>query len=200
MALVSGIVFPLVIIAIRNYIITSEGMSSAGYWEAMNRISTYYLMFVNSIMALYFLPRFSEIKDKKEFKTEVFSFYKNIAPIFGLGLLIIYLLKPFIIILFLSNDFIPVKELFGWQLLGDFVKILSVLIAYNFLAKKMFWHFIVTELFLVFITYFTSVYLIDVYGAIGANMAHFFSYVMYFIIILLIFGSSLFGVIPEHEE
>lgn len=200
MAAVSGFIFPMVTIAIRNYLITSEGMNSAGYWEAMNRISTYYLMFANSLMTLYFLPRFSEIKDKKEFRAEVFSFYKNIAPVFGLGLLVIYLLKPFIIVLFLSDDFTPVKELFGWQLLGDFVKILSVLIAYNFIAKRMFWHFIVTELFLVAITYFTSIYLVDIYGVVGANMAHFISYVMYFIIILLIFGSSLFGVIAEPDE
>ena len=175
-------------------------MNSAGYWEAMNRISTYYLMFVNSLMTLYFLPRFSEITDKKEFRTEVFSFYKNIAPVFGLGLLVIYLLKPFLIILFLTEDFLPVKELFGWQLLGDFVKILSVLIAYNFIAKRMFWHFIITELFLVFITYFTSLYFVDIYGVVGANIAHFVSYVMYFIIILIIFSSSLFGVIQEPNE
>lgn len=200
MAIVSGLILPLVMIAIRNYIITAEGMNNAGYWEAMNRISTYYLMFVNSLMTLYFLPRFTEIKDKKEFKAEVFGFYKNIAPVFGLGLLVIYLLKPFIVLLFLTDDFKPVEQLFGWQLLGDFVKILSVLIAYNFIAKKMFWHFVVTELFLVFMTYFTSIYLVDMYGVVGANMAHFISYVMYFIIILLIFSSSLFGVIPEHEE
>ena len=53
MALVSGIALPLVTIAIRNYIITAEGMNSAGYWEAMNRISTYYLMFVNSTDTLF---------------------------------------------------------------------------------------------------------------------------------------------------
>jgi len=200
MAVVSGVALPLVTIGIRNYIISTEGMNSAGYWEAMNRISTYYLMFVNSLMTLYFLPRFSEITDKKEFRTEVFSFYKNIAPVFGLGLLVIYLLKPFLIILFLTDDFLPVKELFGWQLLGDFVKILSVLIAYNFIAKRMFWHFIITELFLVFITYFTSLYFVDIYGVVGANIAHFVSYVMYFIIILIIFSSSLFGVIQEHDE
>ncbi|WP_347922399.1 O-antigen translocase [Pontimicrobium sp. SW4] len=200
MALVSGIALPLVTIAIRNYIITTQGMNSAGYWEAMNRISTYYLMFVNSLMTLYFLPRFAEITDKKEFRIEVFSFYKNIAPVFGLGLFVIYLLKPFVIVLFLSDDFTPVKELFGWQLLGDFIKILSVLIAYNFIAKKMFWHFIITELFLVFITYFTSLYFVDIYGVVGANIAHFVSYVMYFVIILIIFSSSLFGVIPEYDE
>jgi len=200
MALVSGIALPLVTIAIRNYIITAEGMNSAGYWEAMNRISTYYLMFVNSLMTLYFLPRFTEITNKKDFRAEVFSFYKNIAPVFGLGLLVIYFLKPFIIMLFLTEDFTPVKELFGWQLLGDFIKILSVLIAYNFIAKKMFWHFIITELFLVFMTYFTSLFLVDIYGVVGANMAHFVSYIMYFIIILIIFSSSLFGIISEHDD
>lgn len=200
MAIVSGIALPLVTIAIRNYIIGSEGMKDAGYWEAMNRISTYYLMFVNSIMALYFLPRFAEIDNKKEFKNEVFSFYKTIAPIFGLGLLIIYLLKPFIILIFLTEDFETVKNLFGWQLLGDFFKILSVVIAYHFIAKKMYWYFIVTELFLVFVTYFTSLYLVDMFGVVGANMAHFVGYVMYFIIILLIFGSSLFGVLEKDHE
>lgn len=58
MASVSGFALPLVMIGIRNYIISVEGMEAAGFWEAMNRISVYYLMFVNSIMTLYFLPRF----------------------------------------------------------------------------------------------------------------------------------------------
>ena len=50
------------------------------------------------------------------------------------------------------------------QLLGDLVKIMATVIAYQFIAKKMFVHFIVTELFLMVITYFTSIYFIDMYG------------------------------------
>ncbi len=196
MAIVSGIALPAVMIAIRSYIIDVEGMKDAGYWEAMNRISTYYLMFVNSIMTLYFLPRFAEIDSVKEFRKEVFSFYKNITPIFGLGLLLIYFLKPFVVAIFLTHEFEAVQSLFGWQLWGDFIKILSVVIAYQFIAKKMYWHFILTELFLVGITYFMSIYLIDIYGVVGANMAHFLSYVVYYIIILLIFKKSLFRALP----
>ncbi|MBT8259776.1 MAG: O-antigen translocase, partial [Bacteroidia bacterium] len=195
MAVITGIAFPLIMIGIRNYIIDTQGMRDAGYWEAMNRISSYYLMFVNSIMTLYFLPRFSEIDSKKEFRQEVFSFYKTIIPVFALGLFVIYLLKPFVVALFLTENFVFVENLFGWQLLGDLVKIMAIVIAYQFIAKKMFIHFIVT--FLIIATYFTSVYLIDIYGVKGANMAHFFSYAMYYIIILIIFGSSLFGLIPE---
>lgn len=200
MALVSGIAFPIVIILIRNYIIDSEGLKEAGFWESMNRISSYYLMFVNSIMTLYFLPRFAEIDSRKEFRREIFDFYKSIIPMLSLGLLVIYLLRPFIVKIFLTDEFIPVEELFGWQLLGDFIKVISVVIAYHFIAKKMFWHFIITESFLLLMTYFTSVYLIDIYGVKGANMGHFMSYLMYYIVILLIFGSSLFKIIPEDKE
>ena len=197
MAVVSGIAFPLVIIAIRNYIIGAEGLKDAGLWEAMNRISTYYLMFVNSIMALYFLPRFAEISTKSEFRKEVFDFYKTVVPVFGLGLLVIYLLRPFIVAIFLTEEFEDTANLFGYQLLGDFIKIMSVVIAYQFIAKKLFWHFIITEVFLMLMTYFTSVYLIDIYGVVGANMGHFVSYGMYFVLVLLIIGSSLFGGIQE---
>ena len=193
-ALFSAIILPLVLLAIRNYIIDNIGYKDAGFWEAMTRISKYYLMLVSSLMALYILPRFSEINGIKEFRKEVFSFYKTVMPIFGLGLILIYFLKPYIVLGVFSNEFQPVEDLFFWQLLGDFVKVLSLVIAYQFLAKKMFWHYIVTEAFLVTILYLTSIYFIDLYGVKGAVMAHFVSYLLYYGVVLLIFGSSLFGV------
>jgi PST family polysaccharide transporter len=200
MAMVTAFAIPLVSIMIRNYIIAEVGIKEAGHWEAMQRISDYYLMFINSLMALYFLPRFSEIESKKEFRKEVFSFYKSTIPIFGIGLVIIYLLRSVLVPLIFSEDFQPTEELFLWQLLGDFVKVLSIVIAYQFIAKKMFTQFIIIETFLVVVMYLSSVYLIDVFGVEGAVMGHFVSYVMHYGIILLIFGSSLFGVISEKTE
>jgi PST family polysaccharide transporter len=200
MATVSAFAMPIIYIFIRNYIIDNSGLKDAGYWEAMNRISEYYLMFVSSLMALYILPKFSKIESKKEFKSEIINLYKSVIPVFALGLIIIYLLRSFIVVLIFSEDFKPVENLFGWQLLGDFVKILSIVIAYQFIAKKMFAHFIVIELFLVIVIYFSSVYLVDAFGIKGAVMAHFISYVMYFGIVLLIFNNSLFGLIPNDEK
>lgn len=197
MALVTAIALPLISICIRNYIISEVGITEAGYWEAMNRISNYYLMFITSIITLYIVPRFSEIDTKKEFRSEVFGFYKSIMPIFGLALVILYLLKPYVVLLIFNKDFQPVEDLFLWQLLGDFVKVLSIVIAYQFLAKKMFAHFIIIEIFLVVMLYFSSVYLIDDYGVKGAVIAHFISYLMHYGIVLLIFGTSLFGIIPD---
>lgn len=197
MALVSTIALPIVMIIIRNYLIAEIGIKEAGYWTAMTRVSDYYLMFINSLMTLYILPRFAEINSRKAFRKEVFSFYKTIIPAFVVFLIIIYLSRSFLINLLFTEDFRPVEGLFGYQMLGDFMRVLSMVIAYQFLAKKMFAHFIVLEVFLFVIMYFSSVYLIDVFGLKGAVMGHCLSYVMHFGIILLIFGSSLFGVLAD---
>lgn len=200
MALFSAIILPLILLFIRSYISDNVSIEAAGHWEAMNRISKYYLMFVSTLLSLYILPRFSEIDNIKDFRKEVFSFYKTIIPIFVLGLILIYLLRHFIILIVLTKEFEPVEKLFLWQLLGDFVKVLSIVIAYQFLAKRMFWHYIITEAFSVVTLYFTSQYLIDEYGVVGANMAHFATYLLYYGIVLMIFYSSLFGIIPEKKE
>ncbi|MCX7550551.1 O-antigen translocase [Xanthomarina sp. F2636L] len=200
MALFSAMVIPMVAIGIRNYISDNIGLREAGFWEAMTRISKYYLMFVSSLLTLYILPRLSEINNPKEFRNEVFNFYKTIIPIFAGGLLVIYLLRSYIITIVFSSEFKPVEELFLWQLLGDFVKVLSIVIAYQFLAKRMFWHYIITEAFSVLILYVSSVLFVDMYGVKGATIAHFVTYVLYYCVILLIFSSSLFGVIPDEKD
>jgi PST family polysaccharide transporter len=200
MAVVTAVALPLISICIRNYISSEIGIKEAGYWEAMNRISNYYLMFIISIITLYIVPKFSKIITKAEFKKEIFSFYKSVMPIFGLGLVVLYFLKPFLVPLIFSREFKPVENLFFWQLLGDFVKVLTLVISYQFLAKKMFVHFIVIEVVLLITLYFSSIYLIDIYGVEGAVLGHFLSYVMHYAIVLLIFGTSLFGIIPETTE
>ena len=194
MALMSAVLMPLVMLAIRSYIIDNLGYKDAGLWEAMTRISKYYLMFITSLTALYILPRFTEIDGVKAFKKEVLGFYKSVMPFFAAFLILIYFLKHFIVLGVFSYEFKPVEDLFFWQILGDFIKVLSIVIAYQFLAKKMFWHYVITELFLLIILYLTSIYLVDYYGLEGAVIAHFISYLMYFALILLIFGTSLFGV------
>jgi PST family polysaccharide transporter len=197
MALVTAIALPVVSICIRNYIISEIGIQQAGYWEAMNRISSYYLMFITSIITLYIVPKFSKIHSKKEFKKEIIGFYKSVIPIFGIGLIVLYFLRPLIVPLIFSEEFNPTQDLFFWQLLGDFMKVLTLVISYQFLAKKMFTHFIIIEVFLVITLYFSSVYLIDVFGVEGAVIGHFLSYLMHYGVVLLIFGTSVFGVIPD---
>ena len=200
MALTSAVALPIVMILIRNYITGEIGLKEAGYWEAMNRISNYYLMFINSLIALYLVPKLSQTSSKKEFRVEVLGFYKSLLPYFFGLLLIMYVLRKYVLLLVFSEEFLPTQDLFLWQLLGDFIRVLAMVIAYQFLAKKMFSHFIILEIFLFTTLYFSSVYLIDVFGLEGAVMAHFVTHLMHFGIVVLIFSSSLFGIITDENE
>lgn len=200
-ALFTAVLLPLVTIGIRSYIIENIGYKEAGFWEAITRLSKYYLMFISSLISLYLLPRFKEIKTVKAFRREVWSFYKTIVPVLIAGMLLIYLLKKYIVLGVFTKEFQPIEDLFLWQLLGDFIKVLSIVIAYQFLAKKMFWHYILTEAFLIVNIYITSVYFINTLGSVkGAVVAHFVSYVMYYAIILLIFSTSFFGAEQQKTE
>lgn len=200
MAITSAVAVPIVLILIRNYIIREVGLKEAGYWEAMNRISDYYLMFVNSLIALYLVPKLKTIDTKKDFRTEIINFYKSVLPYFGGLLVLMYVLRKYVIRLIFSEEFSPAEDLFLWQLLGDFIRVLAMVIAYQFLAKKMFSHFIILEIFLFTTLYFSSVYLVDVFGLEGAVMGHFFTHLMHFGIVLLLFSSSLFGVITDEDD
>ncbi len=200
MAIVTTVAMPLTLIFIRNYIISSVGLVEAGYWEAMNRISDYYLMFVNSIMALYIIPKFRDIHEKELIKKELISIYKSIMPIIAIGMAILFILKGIIIKLIFSHEFLPTKDLFLWQMLGDFLKVMAMIIAYQFIAKRMFLHFVIIEIFLILMLYLSSILLVDIYGLQGAVIGHFVSYLMQFGIIVLLFSSSIFSVLPASKE
>jgi len=146
------------------------------------------------------VPKLSNAQTKKTFKLEIWNFYKGLLPYFMGLLLFIYLLRYYVVSLVFSEEFLPAKDLLLWQFLGDFVRVLGMVIAYQFLAKKMFSHFIILEVFLFVTLYFSSVYLIDVFGLQGAVMAHFVTYLLYFGIVVLLFSSSLFVVISEDDQ
>jgi PST family polysaccharide transporter len=192
MALVSGIVGSIVFLSIRKNIIATIGIQEAGYWEAITRISTYYLLFVSSILTLYFLPKLTVAKNNHETKNVFWSYYKTIFPLIIIGLMSIYFSRFIIIKILFTDEFLPVTALFFWQLLGDLLKMASWILGYQFFAKKLTVAFIVTELFSLSITYFSSVFFIKVFGIQGVVMAHALTYFIYLLVLGVYFRKSLF--------
>lgn len=130
MTLVSLSVVPVSQMLLRGYVISEISMTEAGWWEAMNRISNVYLMVITTSFSIYYLPRLSEIKEISELRYEIFKCYKVIIPILLSGLTLVYLLRHFVVMILFSPDFYPMESLFIWQLLGDFFKISSWLLAF----------------------------------------------------------------------
>lgn len=192
MALVSSVFGPFVFLAIRNHIIENLGMEQAGYWESMTRISGYYLLFVSTILSVYFLPKLSKAKNNSETKSIFWQYYKFILPVFVLGLSIIYFTRFFIVQLLFTKEFLPVTDLFFWQLLGDVFKVCSLILGFQFFAKKLTRAFIITELFSLSILYFISLYCIKIFQIEGVVMAYAFQNFIYLIVLSVYFRKSLF--------
>ena len=193
MALFTAAVVPLIFVFIRNYLIDHVSMKDAGFWEAIRRISDYYLMFVNTLLALYILPRFSEITNAIDFRKEILYFYKTVLPIFGMGLIGVYFLRSFIIDILFTEEFRPMEDLFMWQLLGDFIRVISSVIAFQLIAKKMVLYYIGLELFSIVTLYVASIYFIDMYGVEGAVIAHFVNFFLYLVALIIVFRKLLFS-------
>jgi len=187
MALVSSVFGPLLFLSIRNSIIEKLGIEKAGYWEAMSRISSYYMLFLGTILTVYFLPKLSKAKGNKETKIIFWTYFKGIFPFFAIGLLVLYVLKDYIIPIIFTREFAPISDLFFWQLIGDLLKALSLILGYQFFAKKMTKAFIFFELFSLSVLWFSSNYLIKIYDIEGIVMAHALTYAIYLIVLLIYF-------------
>jgi len=192
MALVSSVLGPLVLLAIRKNVIVVVGIEQAGFWETMSRISSYYMMFISTILTVYFLPKLAMAKDNLESKKVFWNFYKNILPLFIIGLIVIYFSRNLLIKLLFTSEFLPVTSLFFWQLFGDFLKVASLILGYQFYAKKMTLAFIFSELASLAVLYFSSIFLIKFFGIQGIVMAQALDNGIYLLVLMVYFRKSLF--------
>lgn len=184
MALFSAITGPMIYIFLRNHLIDTTGMEEAGYWESMSRISSYYMLFVSSLMSMYFLPQLA-VSNEDDKKFIFRNYFKTIVPVFLIGIILIYFCRDLLISLLFTDKFQPVSDLFFWQLSGDFFKVCSWILALDFLARKQMFGYLVTEIFSYSILIFVGYTLISIYGAKGAVFAHAFTYFSYLILLLI---------------
>ena len=186
MALVSGFIAPAIQILIRDKMILRFSATEAGYWQAVTKISDYYLGFITSVLAVYYMPRLSEIQDRHELKTEIKNGYKIILPIVGLVAFAIWLFKDLIIHLLFTPQFLPMRPLFAFQLMGDFFKIGSWLLAYLMIAKAMTKTFIITEIFFSLSYVVLSYIFLNKFGIIGATYSFCINYAIYWVVMYMI--------------
>jgi PST family polysaccharide transporter len=75
------------------------------------------------------------------------------------------------------------KPLFKWQLIGDFFRLISIVLAHQFFAKKLVKNFIFTEILSLVLFYVFANYLSGIYGVEGVVMGHLFRYIIYLLVV-----------------
>ncbi|WP_410005958.1 O-antigen translocase [Aequorivita nionensis] len=183
MSFVSSILLPIVEIDIRGMLDEKLSGRDAGIWTNMTFISQNYMVFSSSIFTLYVIPKFAGIYNAGNFKKEVFSIYKTLLPLFAGGMILVFFFRNVIIDIIYPGQ-IEMAPLFKWQLMGDFVRLASLVLAHQFLAKKLVINFIFTEIMSLALFYGFAYYFTGIYGVEGVVMAHFLRYLVYFFVVL----------------
>lgn len=188
MAIVSAACVPVSQILVRQYVVQNLGVESAGYWEAIWRLSSAYLMLVTTILSVYYLPKLAELKTFSDIRTEIVNGAKVIVPVTIFAAISIYILRVFIVETLFSKQFLPIEEIMGWQLFGDVLKITSWLVAYVFISRAEFKIFIFIEVFFSITFVLLSMFFVSEYGLVGGAYAHILNYIACLIFVIYKFS------------
>ena len=151
-------------------------------------------------MGVYYLPRLAELKNKLELKNEILKVYKLIIPFLVITTIGIFFSRFLIIKILFTKEFSGMKDLFAFQLVGDFLKIAGWVLGYLLIAKAMTKTYIIMELvnfvLLIVICYF----LVKQYGAVGATIGYAIVYLVYLLVLLVVFRKLLFLDNTEYDH
>lgn len=193
MALISAVLIPLTYIGIRQDVRAILGDVVAGDWEMLQRISGYYMLFVTTLISLYVLPQLSKDFSHQVYRKTIGHFYKTILPPVALGLAAIYLSRELIVDFLFTEEFTGMLPLFKWQLAGDFIRIITTVMAFRFIAINDLKRYFIAEVISLGTFYVANYYLIRNYGNSGVVMAYAVSYLFYAIALLILLRKELWS-------
>ena len=145
MSATSALVVPIAQLVIRDGLADRLGWHDTGLWQALSKISETHLMLLTTTLSLYFLPRFSEIRNAAELRTEVLKAYRFVLPLVLTSAVALYVLRAPLIRALLTPQFLPLTDVLGWQLLGDVLKVGSWVVGYTLVSHARTRAFVVTE-------------------------------------------------------
>ena len=172
-----------------RYLITYKiDINAAGYWTAMNGVSSNYFLFISYTFTLYVLPKFAENNSSFSIFKEVKTILRTLLPIVTIAMIGVYIFRVPITKVLFTTDFVGIAPLFKSQLGADWVRVIFLVFAYYLVANKLLTKYFVVEFFSFALFVGCSFYWVDLYGIEGVVIANFARYVgcLSLIIVLLI--------------
>lgn len=172
MALASALTVPLTFFLLRRLIGDSIGVEEAGLWEALVRLSSLFVTILGASYSTYLLPTFSTLS-KAELRNELFKIYQIVFPVSIIGVLVMYFLRVFIIKTLYSDEFLPLQDIFLFQMLGDGIRAVTLITGYLIIAKGMTKAYIINEIIQMGVYLIIAYLLLDNFQLKGVTIAHF---------------------------
>lgn len=171
MLFTAALMAPLIQMATRKCLLVQLSWEEVGYWEGVTKISDAYLMLLTTVISVYCLPLMAEKKFKHETIDELLRIFKIILPLTVFLSTQVFFFREYIILILYSPDFLPMKSLFFWQLLGDVIRLIAMLGSYFLISKALYKFYIFIEIFYGVMFIILVYTLVPLYGLEGAVYA-----------------------------
>lgn len=171
----------------RITIIDKFSLEYAGYYEAVLRISGFYMIFINTFVSFYYLPELAKCSSKVEVILLTNEYYKKIFPLFVIGLVILLLGADFFVPFFFNKSFLVITPFVKYQVILDIIKSICLILGIRFFAFGKTKGFLLTEIFsftINFILFVIAMHFFDFRGVWYSQIASSF---LYFIILVVFF-------------
>ena len=190
MALASLVGKKLVDFGVREMVMDSFSLHDTGLWQSVVKISDSYTMVYISVLGMVYYPKIASLLPRPEaLKEYVRSVFMLLVPVVGFGLVVIGLLRDFFILLLFQDEFLTARELMDYQLVGDFLKMVSWLFSYIISVQARVKLYVVTELASGLLYLGLVAYLLPLLGLEGLPMAHAINYGVNLVFFLFLFRS-----------
>jgi len=144
--LITGIGSGISLFLVRAFVVKTKGLSEAGFFDISWTLSSVYPMIILTGLATYYLPQLSSLKNKISKNRLIEKYFRfsliTITPIITL----IIVIKPILVILIASSDFLSSLKLMRWMLIADYFKITSWIFALAIFANHKIYFYLFSEL------------------------------------------------------
>lgn len=166
------------VLIVRSYIVRLYGLEGAGQFDAAWSISAMYLALFLTSLQSYLLPELSQVGAGVEM-------HSALAKAFHFSLLIslplitcLVVMKPLIVFVLFSHEFLPSLDVLRWVLIGDFIRVLGWVISTALVARADMKGFALAE-GLWSITFMSFSLLLLSHGLEWVGLAYLVSYMTY---------------------
>jgi len=163
---------PLGLVLIRDMLASHLGLATAGLWQATWRVSEIYLGVVMASLSLYFLPRLGEVVGTPALREEIVRTFARAVGITAAVALAIFLLRDWVVRIVFTEEFLPVRDLMPFQLLGDVLRMAAWTLGFVLVALVRSRWYIALEMLIPAIYFGAALYLVPEFGARGVTLAY----------------------------
>ena len=172
MLIAHSVMSPLGLILIRDMVASQLGLATAGLWQATWRLSEVYLGVVMASLSLYFHPRLGEVVGTPALRKEIVQTFVQVVGITAATALTIFVLRDWVVRIVFTAEFLPVRDLMPFQLLGDVLRMAAWTLGFVLVALVRSRWYITSEILIPAIYFGGAMYLVPKFGAQGVTWAY----------------------------